>query len=206
MSTKSIVFAILAVLFLTIIFSLRFSKDSYKLLPMETSHPESAGLYGDWYEYSAPNGKFKVQLPLLPQEATQDLTDPTTGLTRNYAMYVAQEADETIFMISLITFPEGSQSFSQEQLLKELMEDMVAANPKNKLSDVRSGTYKTFPSLDFTITNDQTRIFAKEFVKDQTIYVLSVIAKKALDPKMEFEHFVGTFELATNSSDTSKEK
>lgn len=206
MSTKSIVFAILAVVFLTLVFSLRFSKESYKLLPMEMGQPESVGLYDDWYEYVAPSGKFKVRLPLLPQEATQDLTDPTSGLTRNYDMYVAQEADETIFMISLITFPESSKPFSQEQLLKDLMEDMVAANPKNKLSDVKSGTYKTFPSIDFTITNDQTRIFAKEFAKDHTIYLLSVIAKKELDPKLQFDHFVGTFELTDNPSSSPKQK
>lgn len=200
MSTKSIVLGILAVLVVTIVFSLRFSKDSYKLLPMDTTHPESAGLYGDWYEYSSPDGNFKVQLPLLPQEASQNLTDPTSGVTRNYAMYVAQEANGTIFMISLITFPEGSKAFSQDQLLKDLMEDMVAANPKNKLSDVKPGMYKDFPSMDFTITNDQTKIFAKEFVKDHTIYVLSVISKNDADRRVEFDHFVESFQLQATSS------
>ncbi|HRD55521.1 MAG TPA: hypothetical protein PLC42_03900, partial [Parachlamydiaceae bacterium] len=113
----------ISILILTAIVIVTFyAKDAYKVLPINTTLNEAPlPLKESWFEYEAPNAKFKVSFPLLPQTATQKLPDPNSESPRLYEMYVAQTEKGTVYMISLITFPKELDEKEKVMLMDELM-------------------------------------------------------------------------------------
>ncbi len=192
---RSLVYFILFLFILAAIFSAYYSKDAYEVLPINTTLNEEPMLKESWFNYDAPGGQFKVSLPLLPQTATQNLTDPKTDEVKHYEMYVAQTDSGNIYMITLINLPQELDENANILILNQIMNDMVAANPGNKLQTSKTSKYQDLTALDFTIQNDQTTIEAMEFVKDKTIYLLSTISKKNNKEKTHFKYFVNSFKM-----------
>lgn len=193
---RSLVYLTLLLILLGLLISTFYLKDSYKALPINTALNEKPLPPSEsWFEYDAPIGGFKVSLPLLPQTATQSITDPKTNEVREYEMYVTQTDSGTIYMISLITLPDQPDEKRKLELLKELMNDMVKANPENKLKDSKEIKFEGFPGFDFVIENDHNLIEAKGFIKENTIYLLSVISKKEDREKTHFNYFIDSFKI-----------
>lgn len=196
---RLVVVLCLLALFLAVFLWSYFAKDSYELLPMKTTLNEAPlPLKDSWFQYDAPSGDFKVSLPLLPQVADQNVLDPKTGEKRRYEMYVAQTNNGTMYMISVITLPKEVDEKGKAALLKQMMDDLVAANPQNKLVSSKNVDYQGFPALDFTIENDQALIEAKEFIRNKTVYLISTIAKKDSKEKTHFKYFIDSFQLNKN--------
>ena len=196
MSKISTVFVTLAIIFI-VIMGFRMMKDSYMLLPLKEQQPTNLTAFNfqDWHEFTAPSGNFKVLFPALPQHATENVDDPKTKEKRKYDMYVSQQDNGTIFMISRITFPDLGSKEESNEILKQIMNDMVASNPSNKLSMMQEGDYKGHPSIDFSIENGELTIDAKTFIVDDTLYILTRIVKSQNYTRDEFLFFVNSFEL-----------
>lgn len=186
-----------AVLSLGAYLAVHYLKDSYELIPIDATlqEPTKAEQFADWYKFTDPDGQFKVMLPLLPQHASQQVTDPSTGDIHNYSMYVAQTNDEIIYMISLITFPEKRDSSADEQIMRSLVNGMVTANPENKLSSIEPRVFFDKPALDFTITNSRSIIHGRSFIEGQTVYLLTQISNPEIDVESVFNYFVDSFTL-----------
>jgi hypothetical protein len=196
---RFLVFLGFLTLLLLVLLAMYFAKDSYELIPINTTlNEESLPLSESWFNYDAPGGQFSVSLPLLPQTATQNLTDPKTDEVKHYEMYVAQTEGETIYMISLISLPNEPEDGAKLLILNQMMNDMVAANSGNKLATSKTTTYEGLPSLDFTIESDQHTIQAREFIKGKTIYLLSTILKKNKKEQSHFKHFINSFKLKSS--------
>lgn len=167
-----------------------------KPLEENTKHPELAKFeFQNWREFSAPKGKFKVLLPTLPQHAVDNVKEAQHAKTRKYEMYVSEKNDGTIFMISLITFSDPKATQDKEKLMRAMMQDMLASNPKNELKQVNSGKYKGFDSLDYSFANQDTQVDAKTFLVDNTLYMLTRAAKLQNYNTEEFEFFINSFDL-----------
>jgi len=190
---------VIVALILLSVLTLQFSKDSYKILPIENSDPAKVDLekynFQDWKEFAPPSGKFQVMLPTVPQQATENINDSETGETRHYDMYVSERLDGTIFMISLITFETAPSKQEAERLLEDMMNDMVNSNPSNALENKSFGEYQGSPSLDFTITNTDININAKTFMTGKKMVVLTRVAPSSQNDPTEFNFFVNSFEL-----------
>lgn len=195
---RSLVYLILLAMVSAVFIWFYFIKDSYEILPLTAGNGQSEAFKDVWFDYEAPAKEFKVSLPLLPQTATQDLPDPKTGEVRHYEMYVAQTNGGTIFMISLITFPKEMDETVKSSTLKNMMNDMVSANPNNKLKTESSVSYAGESAIDFTIESESTLIQAREFFKGQTLYLLSLITKKDRPEKNHFEQFIQSFKINEN--------
>lgn len=180
-----------------IFLSTYFFKESYELLPMNTKlETKTLPPNQSWFPYDAPGGEFTVSLPLLPQTATQDLTDPKNGEVRHYEMYIAQTAEGTIYMISLITLSKLLDESEKTEMLNQLMNDMVSANKGNKLRNSKSGVYEGMNSIDFTIDKESGHVIeAREFANGKTIYILSTISKKEDADKSHFKYFIDSFKI-----------
>lgn len=182
----------------------RYLKDSYKILPISQKQPTNIAEFNfqTWHEFAAPSGKFKVLFPSLPQHATENVDDPQSNEKKKYEMYVSQKDDGTIFMITLVSFKEPIDHGGD--LLKEMMNDMIASNPNNKLLGMEEGEYKGNPALDFSLSSGELTIDAKSFITDNTLYVLSRILKPTNYTRDEFLFFVNSFELnAEGKSNTT---
>lgn len=183
-------FAIVILLY----FGITSLKQSYKLLPIQSAKKVDTVPFSDWHQFKAPTGKFSVMLPVLPQHATQHLTDPKTKEPRVYDMYVAQNESQTIFMISLIKFSDKEKS-SPEMLEKTIINDMLKSNPQNKLKNLKDENYQGFKALNFTIENDQMVIHGKTFMDGPILYLISgIFNKQSYNPK-DYDYFVSSFQL-----------
>ncbi len=198
--TKYLTLFIIVALALLSFLTVRFSKDTYKMLPIDLKKTENVDLtkfnFQEWKEYHSPSGAFTVLLPTLPQHATESIKDPKTGNIRNYDMYVSERIDGTIFMISLITFQDLSSNSDPETLLLSMMNDMVASNPDNVLKAEQTGSFQGHPSLDFTMSNNEHHIDAKTFMIDNIMFVLTRISNAKNYNTSEYTFFINSFEVA----------
>jgi len=169
-------------------------QDEEQVMPTTTENLDFD--FHNWHLFSSPNETFKVLLPTLPQHATENITDPKSQAVRKYDMYVSEKPDGTVFMISLVTFPDIPKTLDDKKLLTAIMNDMVATNPNNELKTVESGEYNGHPSLDFTMGNQNVTINAKSFLVGNTLYVLSRIVKKEDEKSNEYNFFINSFELS----------
>lgn len=198
---KYVTFIIIVALALLAVLTLRFSKDSYKILPLDESDPATVDLeqynFQDWKEFEAPDGKFKVMIPTIPQNAADTVTDSKTGKDRKYEMYVSERLDGTIFMISLITFEEITSHAEEERLLGSLMDDMVNSSPKNEITYKAFGEFRGSPALEFALRNPDLMIHTKTFFINKTMYVLTRVSRDNQQDSTEFNFFVNSFELTS---------
>jgi len=157
-----------------------------------------------WHEFASPTEQFKVLLPSLPQHATDKIADPKTKEPLQYDMYVSEEEDGTLFMISVITMKEGTKAKIDENLLTTVMNDILASTPQGKLKKMKLVTYKGHPAIDFSIENGQVIIDGKAFLVDQTLFALTSVAKIELYQKQKFDFFVNSFSTNTKKIEAPK--
>lgn len=183
-------------------FVIRYSKDTYRLLPIDqTANVQNQSNYESWHEYEQPSGKFKVLLPSIPQHVADKSIDPKTKQARKYDTYLSENnTDGTIYMITQIAYPDPlAAQLASDEILTNIMNDMVAAKPENQLKDMQKGEYHGHHAIDFTMDNDQFGYIVKAFVVDNTLYVLSSISKKGVDTRKDFDFFVNSFDLPVSS-------
>lgn len=192
--TRFVVMAILTAFVVLFFIGLGNIKDSYKLLPIDASK-EGAGTtkFSSWKDFHSPDQKFSVMMPAYPQNAKQSMKDPKTKEIRKYDMYVAEKEDGSLFMISLIQFPESKET--PEYIQKSVVNDLLASNPQNQLKSMKIGDYKGKKTLDFSITNNEMTVEGMAFSDGDTLYLLSAIFKNNSYNPEEFKYFVSSFDL-----------
>lgn len=177
------------------VLSVLYLKQSYRVLPIEGSDPSLVSAFTDWYAFKAPTGSFEAKFPTMPQRGTQTVKDPKTGTDRNYEMYISEKGNGTVFMISLIEFPETTEPM--ETLKKTIINDLLISNPQNQLKNMQIGTYKLFKTIDFVISNPTTTIDGRTFSDGNTVYLLTVIFNNSYLDQKEYDYFINSFEWIT---------
>lgn len=188
-------FLVMGAIVLACILVVRYAKDMYKALPATLNSTMTIVPFEEWREFEADEAKFKVQIPALPQHATETVRDPKDQQKREYDMYVSQKNDGTIFMISLITYENDQETSNPTKLLKSIVEEMLASNPSNKLKSLKENLYHQYKAIDFSIENADVHMDGKAFVIGKTLYILSYIAKSADYNPLEYQHFIDSFKL-----------
>lgn len=199
---KVIVYGGLLMFLVLSLLGIYYIKDSFKILQVNTSPNWSEMRFHDWHEYTSPNERFKVLLPALPQHLEENVKDPRTNEVRHYDMYVAEKQNGTTFLISLISFPPGSDAQAQKNLVKTFITDMAATNQKNELKEMSPVQYEHQEATFFQIINDQLSINGIAFTKENTLYVLSTVFKKENSNNLEWEFFINSFDAVDQAPAT----
>lgn len=196
--TKYLTLFVIIALLLTSVITYQLSKDSLSPPPLQEEGVNLEGFeFQNWHEFIAPNEKFTVLLPSLPQHATKNVIDQNTQEPRNYEMYVAEKPDGTIFMITLITFEDAIKNSDTDKLMRRMMNDMMDTNPNNELRSVETKKYKGLDSLDFSFGNTDVNIDAKTFVIGDTLFILARIVNVQNYNADEFNFFINSFDLSS---------
>lgn len=191
--TRLVVILFLTAFLVMIFLGMMFIKDSYKLLPIQASKEGAGTQFSGWRDFTPSSKKFTVMLPGLPQNAKQSTRDPKTNQMRNYEMYVSEKDDGSIFMISVIQFPESKEA--PETLQKTVVNDLLAANPTNQLKNMKIGDYKGRKTLDFTIENNEMTIDGMTFTEGDTLYMLSALFRNNSYHPEEYQYFLNSFDM-----------
>ncbi len=198
---KYLTILLILALALASFFTFWFSKDSYKILPINQQPASEVAIekynFQNWHEFSAEDGAFNVMLPALPQHA-KEVVNVTEKESRHYDMYVSEKGDGTVFMISSITFKGLPAGFDKREILRSMMDDMVASSPSNELRKEEEGEYKGHASLQYTIDNKDNAIDVKSFMDKDKMYVMTRVTKAVNYNTEEFNFFTNSFDLQAN--------
>ncbi len=151
----------------------------------------------NWIDYTPITKKFHAKFPTLPQHATDKSLDAKTKQPKQYEMYISENHGK-VFMISVISFLTSDKVDDEESTLKNIIDDMVAAKPDNKLEKIQFGTYEGLKDANFTIVNDAYTVLGRAFIDKNQLYVLTILSKTAEESKNEFNYFAQSFKLKNN--------
>jgi hypothetical protein len=197
--TKIIVAAIIIFLGLIVLDQVRRHSHSDEEDESLTAHHQEEAVKKsketEWKEFNSSIGMFKVMLPALPQHASEVVPLPAGEGFIKYDMYLSQAKEGATFMISLIQYPEKFKASDPFELLEDVMKEMMSANGNNKLKESQQGQFKQFPSLDFSIKNNNVSIRSKTFLVGKTLFVLTAIDRDTMRLEEEFKKFTDSFEF-----------
>ena len=151
--------------------------------------------FDQWKEFTPRNGKFTVMFPIIPQHVSEILPFPGGKGNVKYDVYMAQEPDSSVFMISAIQYPEDFDTSDSAMLLDSVMNDMLGGNPQNHLNSKQESQFQNYPSIDFSIINDEYLIRCKAFIQAKNLYVLSMIDHSMHRVDSDFVNFVNSFRI-----------
>jgi hypothetical protein len=192
---KTAVITIFLAFVIAVLYFATDMKNAYKILPGSTSGQLEVPPYVDWREFIPQSGKFKVDLPAVPQYAKEAVAIPNTDKKRRYEMYASEKLNGSIFMISLITYPSEFDTSNAKEMLHSVIDELVTSNPNGRLTEIRDTTFQTLPSIDFQLLNNDFHIQGKDFMINNTIYLLTYVSKKDEIDQKDYRHFIESFDL-----------
>lgn len=148
-----------------------------------------------WEKFKPRSGLFSVDLPHPPQYAQDKVAIPGTDLQRHYDMYASEEIDGTLFLISVITYPNEAEASEPLDLMKQTIDELMKAKPDNKLKKMNLTQFKSLQSFDFNFVNGEFFVEGKIFMVGKTIYVLSYVTRQGQFDATEYQRFIESFEL-----------
>ncbi len=146
-----------------------------------------------WKLFKPQSGRFEVLLPQIPQHAEE--THPNGKDVTKYDVYLAQDHEGSVYMVSLTQYPEGYDMGSVEDVLEAVKNGAVGSNAKNEVKKVERSTFLNLPSLDFLIENPDSGIRSKVIVDNKTLIVLTAMNRDPSNLEKDFNNFAGSFVL-----------
>lgn len=178
-----------------IYFAIDHYKDAYMALPLTPKNEVKAAPFSDWKEYSPESKKFSASFPVVPQNATEVVPIPKSDKKRVYDMFVSEQINGTIYMISQITYPNDYDTSAEKTLLHMIVDEMMTSNPNNKLDKIADEVFQGHKAVAFTIENKEIKIEGKTFMVGKMLYILTYMAKTPDFTDVEFDHFIKSFKL-----------
>jgi len=157
------------------------------------SNQENTDQFSGWKKFKARSGLFEVMLPTKPQYAKDLVSVPYSDEKRRYDMYASEKIDGTLFLISVITYPKGTESDETVDILKQTVEELMKSKPDNQLTKIENSLFHQHPSMDFSIENRSYHVEGRVFMPQNQVFVLSYVTKQDHFDKNEFQYFVKSF-------------
>lgn len=149
--------------------------------------------YSSWQPFTSERDHFSAAFPTLPQEASHAIHVPGTEDKAVLNMFVSESPNGTIVSVRVVTYPKGEKN--PEDIMKQTMEGMMAANEESVLRDIREDDFRGHTALEFAIQNPDVHILGQSFFKEDTEYTLIYLSRLDQFDEEIFKHFVKTFKL-----------
>lgn len=195
---KRLIILLITLAFILFLYMLyRSTQQAYNALPESTPAALEGSRYLGWLDYTSPSGLFMAQFPVPPQFTTEISRDDVGIAQRTNEIYVSEQENGTIYLISLVRYhaKEDSLPLPSEQMMSNVMYEMVDSQPDNQLIGFRKNSVLGNEGLEFTIVNKTIQMDTQVFTKLNDLYVLGYIANLKDYNERDFEHFVNSFKL-----------
>ena len=159
-----------------------------------------------WREFEFKPGRFKVLLPALPQHVSDTVTDPKTKEPRKYETFATASDNGSAFIVNAITYASPFEAQANEDYLKEAVTEMLSRNTENKLNNMKAGTFRGRPALDFSMNNGDMLIEGKILTHHEVMYILSMLSKKEAFNKDELNYFINSFQFIDEEQPAANKK
>ncbi|MBA3721650.1 MAG: hypothetical protein H0W88_04540 [Parachlamydiaceae bacterium] len=198
---KKFVLLLLLALLIIIIFLAFDIKNAFRVLPIKESATLEVPPFADWRIFSAQSDKFEVMLPAVPQYARETVpVSITDNSMRRYEMYVSQQINGPVFMISLITYPKDYNTKDEQGILHSIVDELMQSKQGNKIVNIKESLYQNHEAIDFDIQNKKFNVMGKAFIIDHTVYLLTYIADLPDSVLADYEKFINSFKLPKQES------
>lgn len=148
-----------------------------------------------WRNFEPQSGKFSVDLPVIPQHASDMINDNATQQLKRYEMYVAEGSDGAVYMINLVTYQNPEDVKDKSGLFQSFMDDMLSSNPRNQLVSSSDIQFNGLEGKDFQMKNDDATVNSKMFLDGNTLYVLSKVASPSIPENGDYQRFISSFKI-----------
>ncbi|MBS0636869.1 MAG: hypothetical protein JSS12_05115, partial [Verrucomicrobia bacterium] len=146
-----------------------------------------------WKTFKPQNGRFEVLLPSIPQHVTE--SHPNGNDYTKYDVYLSQDHDGNVYMISLTQYPITYDMGKVDEVLEAVKNGAMGSNSKNQLTFEEKNSYLNKPAMDFAIANNDSNIRSKVIIDDRTLIVLTVMNRDPNQIESDFKTFAGSFTL-----------
>lgn len=160
---------------------------------MAVSHAGETSDTSSWKTFHPQNGRFEILFPSLPQHVAEN--HPMGVDYTKYDVYLAQERDGTVFLVSMTQYPPSYDTGNGEELLDGVMKGALNANVKNKLLHSEKSTFYNLPALEFVIQNGDFSTKGKAILSEKTLFVLTVMARDSTRLTHDFSTFANSFAI-----------
>lgn len=168
----------------------------YTLVGKHESNPFLVGAASQktvWKLFKPQNGRFEVLLPAIPQHVSQ--TQPTGAELTKYDVFLSQDKEGNVYMISVTDYPKNYDMTNVDALLDTVKNSAMASNTKNELRKSEKGSHMNLPSIDFAIENNESIIQSRAIVQGKTLFVLTVMNRDPATSDADFKIFSNSFVL-----------
>lgn len=146
-----------------------------------------------WKMFKPQSGRFEVLLPAIPQHVSE--AHPKGDEFTKYDVYLSQDREGNVYMISLTQYPQSYEMGSVDDVLEAVKNGAMGSNTKNELKNEERSTYLNFPALDFAINSKDSQIRSKVIVADKMLIVLTAMNRDDSHLDSDFKTFAGSFVL-----------
>lgn len=149
-----------------------------------------------WVNFTPQSHFFSISLPSSPQYAKDLIPIPDTNLKRRYDMYASLKLDGTLFLISVITYPEEMKpSLSNEEVLRKSIEELKQNKPDYELKKNLTSRFNGNEAVDFSIENKEFHIEGKAILDKNILYMLTNTSQQGNFDPLEYKYFIESFKL-----------
>lgn len=166
-----------------------------------SSQKAESDKFSTWEEFVPQSGLFKVRLPHAPQYAKDFIPISNSDKMRRYDMYASEDIDGTLFLISVITYPDVIEDSLTEDVLHQTIDELMKSNADNHLKRVEREIFNMQNALNFSIENRDFLVEGKLMTVGKRIFVLSYVSLAENFDLLEYQHFVDSFKFLTIKSD-----
>ncbi|GAB4227198.1 MAG: hypothetical protein Tsb0021_03830 [Chlamydiales bacterium] len=188
---------LLALVILSVIVIDRY-RDLSVAIPADLKPELPSQPYEGWREYESRIGGFSAKFPGLPQNAKNTITERRSNQVLVYDMYIAEQWDGTVYMVTVVTYPFEIQQ--KEEVLSNFLSDVLTSNPQNELVLAVKEQFRGQEALKFKVKTNQAYIDALAFIRKDKLYYLSEISANLEEEGKDFQYFIDSFQLLENKS------
>ncbi|MCE5294283.1 MAG: hypothetical protein LLF94_06680 [Chlamydiales bacterium] len=173
-----------------------FGALTYGAITSKSDHSQIGATTHDkavWKMFKPQSGRFEVLLPAIPQHVSE--AHPKGDEFTKYDVYLSQDREGNVYMISLTQYPQSYEMGSVDDVLEAVKNGAMGSNTKNELKNEERSTYLNFPALDFAINSKDSQIRSKVIVADKMLIVLTAMNRDDSHLDSDFKTFAGSFVL-----------
>lgn len=187
----------LILLFLCMFYFFPSLKNTYKSLPgdFKSSTLPDSKVFSSWKEFVPQSRLFLVKLPSDPQYAKDLVAIPNSDQKRRFDMYASEKIDGTLFLVSIITYPDEADTSFTSDILRQTVEELMRNKPDNKLTKIQDNVFQLHPTLDFSFDSQQFHVEGKVIMVNKRVFVLSYVTRKNEFDPAEYQYFIDSFKL-----------
>lgn len=162
----------------------------------ETGEVHPTHEFDAWVTFEPQDHSFTASFPRQPAHISEDAHDAFGLKPKKYDIYAADGLDKKGYMVEVISFPEGPDPETDEQILQNTLQDILSHSTLNQLEKSKEKIFKGRDALTFNIDSGERKLVGVIFVRNKTLFILTRISPEDYSGENEdYEFFIESIQF-----------